>query len=40
MTLQLFILDVQSSRKNRSDINVKIRKKIREGTRIKVHVIP
>lgn len=27
MTLQLFILDVQSSRKNKSDINVKIRKK-------------
>lgn len=27
MTFQLFILDVQSNRKNKSEINVKIRKK-------------
>lgn len=27
MIFQLFILDVQSSRKNKSEINVKIRKK-------------
>lgn len=27
MTFQFFILDIQSSRKNKSEINVKIRKK-------------